>query len=156
MEMKKKGNPRKGRPYKKYALLIAVVVLLCNPYSLFMGAAVVGEISNRFTLNHFAQPFFDYPLPASSTELSHETEMTYGGNRGCYFKATRVVKSSLSDAELRNYFADIGFPMPYGEPNYLSDDGLVPVFVTEVDDLYHLTILGGGQYEHRLLNFGCR
>lgn len=92
-------------------------------------------VHRELTIQRFAGPFFDYPLPPYTTEMSRSTRSGALGGTGhsCSYEAVRVVTSHLTVREIKTYYQDVTFPtvIPQGSP-MARDYGLngrVPVFV---------------------------
>lgn len=142
----------------RWSLFFAVVclaILLFNPISVLIFFGALSNTHDAFIMYRFSRPFFDYPLPENTIEISRYTKMSYGGSRGCSFVAAKIVQSPLSLEQIREYYADVGFLMPHREPFFMDAEGLLRVTVTRVDENYWLQLVGMGFYEHGWFRIGC-
>jgi hypothetical protein len=138
-------RPARFRLTRRRIVLIAVAILLLNPFSLLslalLGSSVISRIQNQIILDRFSQPFFETALPVNTVEISRNSDMRYHGAHGCSFVAEREIETSLTQQEIQTHFADIGYLMPHGEPHFMDAEGLARVQINPVDGTGYRYIL---------------
>lgn len=151
-----KQKRRVSRLSKWYAW-VALAILVLNPVSLMLILSILHNAHDTIVMQRFAQPFFDYPLPEQTEEIEQKVYMGSGGAHGCSYIAERYIRSTLTQEELEAYFEPTHFPMPFGEENAFSRDGLLHPFVKEAEGYYIVSIGAGGLYTFDdILPIGCR
>lgn len=93
---------------RKKIIIVLFAIILGLPLVCFG----LPKLINQATLFIFAQPFFNYPLPPETKEISRDMRvgvLTGNGNH-CDFYANRKLETLLSEDEIRKYYRDVTFP----------------------------------------------
>jgi hypothetical protein len=87
---------------------------------------------NDLRLSAFANNLYDYPLPPSTTIVSQHSELAKLGNgSNCYYRVEQSMTSTLSRAEIENYYKNVMLPKVsfgqqwdglYGSPTVMEID----------------------------------
>jgi len=80
-------------------------------------------MQDAYVMRRFSQPFFDYPLPERTHEISRAVDIGHYGTKGCSLEASRYIVSELSLTELAQYFKDVTFPTPHLDSNVFRPAG---------------------------------
>jgi hypothetical protein len=141
-----------------------IIVLLTIIFVPSMICIVIPRLFNQITLIAFAQPFYDYPLPPETMEVSREMEvgvLTGNGNH-CDFYANRKFKTLLTEDQIRKYYYNVTFPSisPHSSVTAISGlNGRVGIIVQfdPVDSQYVIVELWDYPYRDpiRMLDTRC-
>lgn len=93
-------------------MILGLPVLLYILFLIFVAPiALPSRIHNEITLQNFARPFFEYPLPPETVEISNSARwgtLTGNGNH-CDFEVSRTLRTELSQTEIEAYYATVEF-----------------------------------------------
>ncbi len=143
--------------------VVGLILLAALPalglYLLLACVLLASYVHRELTVQRFAAPFFDYPLPPYTTEMSRSTRSGALGGAGhmCSYEAVRVVTSHLTVREIEAYYQDVTFPTVMPESSSMAAisglEGRTPVFVDfDRDDsqsgVIEISIFDGPYYNY--------
>ena len=105
-QKKQKRSPRRNRTcliMLQGMIILVLILFLLSPLGL-------PRIYNSISLFTFSQRFYAYPLPPETTVISRSSEYGAAGNgHSCSFLATFLVTTTLTEQEVRDYYANVTF-----------------------------------------------
>ncbi|MHA1235953.1 MAG: hypothetical protein ACTSQL_12845 [Promethearchaeota archaeon] len=109
--MSKRKRIKKALVYVLSISLVIIFLVTFGPFVVWRLIGIPDYIKNNDQLEDFAQNITDYPLPQDTEfiDVSKRVALTGNGNH-CDFVVELILKTSLSESEIRNYYSSVEFP----------------------------------------------